>query len=64
MQPRAALVVSVARGLVISGGLTLILPVVAGGNALWLTMPITELLVALYSASALRRYTLTLPEVQ
>ena len=63
MKPRAALVVSVARGLVISGGLILILPALAGGNALWLTMPITELLVALYSASALRRYTLTLPEV-
>lgn len=64
MKPKAAFVVSVARGLVISGSLILVLPRIAGGNALWLTMPITELLVALYSASALRRYTLTLPEVQ
>lgn len=64
MKPKAAFVVSVARGLVISGSLLLVLPRIAGGNALWLTMPITELLVALYSASALRRYTLTLPEVQ
>ena len=64
MKPKAAFVVSVARGLVISGSLILVLPRIAGGNALWLTMPITEILVALYSASALRRYTLTLPEVQ
>ena len=64
MKPKAAFVVSVARGLVISGSLILALPRIAGGNALWLTMPITELLVALYSASALRRYTLTLPEAQ
>ena len=64
MKPKAAFVVSVARGLVISGSLILVLPRIAGGNALWLTMPITELLVALYSASALRRYTLTLPAVQ
>lgn len=62
MKPRAAFVVSVARGLVISGSLILILPVLAGGDALWWTMPITELLVMLYSASALRRYTLRLPE--
>ena len=64
MKPKAAFVVSVARGLVISGSLILVLPRIAGGNALWLTMPITELLVALYSASDLRRYTLTLSEVQ
>ena len=62
MKPKAAFIVSVARGLIISGGLILILPVLAGGNALWLTMPITELLVMLYSAYALRNYTKALPE--
>lgn len=64
MKPKAAFIVSVARGLVISGSLILILPVVGGGNALWWTMPITELIVMLYSASALRRYTKALSEVQ
>ncbi len=36
MKPRAAFVVSVARGLVISGVLILLLPVLAGAEALWL----------------------------
>ena len=42
MKPKAAFVVSVARGLVISGVLILLLPVLAGAEALWLAMPITE----------------------
>jgi len=62
MKPKAAFIVSVARGLVISGGLILVLPRIAGGNALWLAMPITELLVMVYAASALRQYTRALPE--
>ena len=57
MRPRAAFVVSVARGLVISGALILILPAVAGADSLWLAMPITELLTAVYAAAAIRRYT-------
>ena len=46
MKPKAAFIVSVARGLVISGILILILPVLFGADALWFAMPITELLVA------------------
>ncbi len=57
MQPRAAFIVSVARGLVISGVLILLLPVLTGPASLWLAMPITELLTALYTAAAIRRYT-------
>ena len=57
MQPRAAFIVSVARGLVISGVLILLLPAAAGAEALWFAMPVTELLTALYTAAALRRYT-------
>ena len=45
MKPKAAFVVSVARGLVISGILILLLPVVVSADALWLAMPVTELLV-------------------
>ena len=62
MKPKAAFIVSVARGLVISGGLILVLPRIAGGDALWLAMPITELLVMVYAASAILRYTKALPE--
>ena len=42
--------VSVARGLVISGILILLLPILAGANALWFAMPITKFLVAIYAA--------------
>ena len=62
MKPRAAFVVSVARGLVISGILIMLLPVMVGADAIWLAMPITELLVMFYAAGAMRRYTAELPE--
>ena len=63
MRPRIAFTVSVARGLVISGALILAQPVLAGADAIWLSMPITELAVALYAVAAMRRCTLALPEV-
>ena len=62
LQPRAAFVVSVARGLVISGALILVLPALLGASALWLAMPITELLVTLYVVQAIRKYTGALAE--
>ena len=58
----AAFVVSVARGLVISGVLILLLPALCGADALWFAMPVTELLVAVYAAAAIRGYTRALPE--
>lgn len=60
MKPRAAFVVSVVRGLVISGVLILLLPVLAGAEALWLAMPITEVLVMVYAAAVMRSYTAAL----
>lgn len=57
MQPKAAFTVSVARGLVISGILILLLPAWMGAKSVWLSMPITELLVAVYAASAIKKYT-------
>ena len=57
MKPKAAFVVSLARGLVISGTLILLLPKLAGASSLWLAMPITELLVMLYAATTMRKYT-------
>ncbi len=55
MQPKAAFVVSVARGLVISGILILLLPRLVGAEFLWFAMPITELLTAMYAARTMRR---------
>ena len=57
MKPKAAFVVSVARGLVISGILILLPPVVAGKTSLWLAMPITELIVMIYVVTMIRKYT-------
>ena len=38
------------------------LPVLAGAGSIWFAMPITELAVTFYAVSAMRRYTLALPE--
>lgn len=50
-------IVSVARGLVISGILILLLPALVSASAIWFAMPITELLTAVYAVTAMRRYT-------
>lgn len=55
MQPGVSFVISVARGLVVSGGLILLLPALASGSAVWLAMPITELAVAGYVAWQMKR---------
>lgn len=55
----AALAV-VARGLVLSGILILILPALRR-EALWLAMPITETLTAVYAVMAMRSCTNDLP---
>ena len=57
MRPKTSFVVSVSRGAVISGILIFILPAVAGANAIWFAMPITELLVAIYVTMKMAQYT-------
>lgn len=57
MQPKAAFVVSVGRGLVISGILIRLLPVIAGADSLWWAMPITECLVMIYAVCAMKKHT-------
>lgn len=61
MRPTASFIVSVARGAVISGILILLLPALAGPDSIWLAMPITELIVAVYVAVMMARYTKDLP---
>lgn len=57
LKPDAAFFVSVARGLVISGALILLLPAVLGPASIWWAMPVTERL----AAAAMRRATRALP---
>lgn len=63
LEPAAAFVVSIARGALISGLLILLLPAAAGADALWLAMPITELVVAAYAAAKMAACTRRLPEL-
>ena len=60
MKPTAAFLISVARGLVLSGILFL-LPIIAGANAIWFAMPITELIIAIFVIALIIRYTKQLP---
>lgn len=62
MKPKDSFLVSVARGAVLSGILIYLLPVIAGADAIWFAMPITELLVAIYVAVKMSQYTKELSE--
>ncbi len=57
MKPKAAFIVSVARGLAVSGILIMLLPALVSADALWFAMPVTELLVMLYAAVTIRSFT-------
>ena len=57
MKPKTAFVVSILRGLIISGILILLLPVVSGANSIWFAMPLTEFAVAIYVVCMIARYT-------
>lgn len=59
MKPATSFIVSVSRGAVISGILICLLPAVAGADAIWFSMPITELIVAIYVAVKMKQYTLS-----
>lgn len=62
MKPKASFVVSVARGLVISGALIFVLPLILDPASIWFAMPITELIVAVYALAAMKKYTGILPD--
>lgn len=57
MKARTAFLVSIARGVVISGVLLYLLPAFCGAGALWMTMPITEFAVGIYAAVMIKKYT-------
>ena len=57
MKPTTSFIVSVARDAVISGILIILLPAVAPAELIWFAMPITELIVAVFVAAMMVRYT-------
>lgn len=60
LKPGVSFIISVGRGLVISGVLLYALPVIAGANAIWFVMLITEMAVTIYAAAHMRRETFIL----
>lgn len=56
IKPKTAFVVSVMRGLVISGALIILLPLISP-SAIWLSMPVTEVLTMIYVVIQMRKYT-------
>ncbi|MDO5540340.1 MAG: MATE family efflux transporter [Eubacteriales bacterium] len=62
MKPTTSFIVSVSRGALISGILIHILPAMAGANAIWFSMPLTELVVAIYVIMMMSKYTKQLSE--
>ncbi len=45
-----SMTVSVSRGILLSGALIIVLPLVFGGDSVWWAMPVTELLVAVFAS--------------
>lgn len=64
MLPRAALIVSLARGIVLCGILVFLLPVLFGAELLWWVMPITELAVAMYCGFCILKSNNKLGQIQ
>lgn len=56
MKPSVAFIISVARGVLISGLLIMLLPLIKP-NLIWFAMPITEAIVAIYAIYMIRYYT-------
>lgn len=63
MKPGASFLVSVLRGLILSGLLIFLLPAAAGADALWLAMPVTELITAVIVVSFMVRFNRSLNRI-
>lgn len=48
MQPKISMIASLGRGIVISGLMILILPVIAGADAIWFAMLTTEIIILVF----------------
>ncbi|WP_092244701.1 hypothetical protein [Lacrimispora sphenoides] len=57
MKPGSSFFISVARSLVVSGGLIYLLPVMFGAESIWMAMPVTELVIAVIVVIMIYGYT-------
>lgn len=61
MQSKTSFIISVLRGFVISGILSIVLPQFVLANAIWFAMPITELLISIFVVVQMCKFTKELP---
>ena len=55
LRPKDSFIVSIARGLLVSGLLIFALPALFAPEAIWWAMPLTELVTSVYAAYAMRK---------
>lgn len=56
LKPKASFIVSVSRGVIISGILISLLPLIRA-DSIWLAMPVTEAITGIYAIYNIRKYT-------
>lgn len=62
MKPKTSFAVSVLRGVVISGMLIILLPLIAPADFIWFAMPITELVTFIGVTVFMKKYTVSLTD--
>ncbi|ONI44158.1 multidrug transporter MatE [Candidatus Epulonipiscioides gigas] len=55
LKANIAFIIAISRGLIISGGLILVLPMVFSAQSIWMTMPLTELIVFIFTVIVIRK---------
>lgn len=53
LRPGTSIIISVSRGIVISGALIMLLPLIFGSNSVWFAMPIAEAATAVYVTASI-----------
>lgn len=61
LKPTTAFIISISRGMFLSGFFIFFLPMCFGAKSLWFAMPLTELVIAVYVVYHMRKYTNALP---
>jgi len=62
LKPAASFCLSLARGIVLSGILIMVLPLIFGATSLWAAMPVTEVVVAIVVVILMVKFTKNLDE--
>ena len=54
MKANYAFIISVCRGVIISGALIVVLPMIFAPSAIWMAMPITEAVVFIFAVVSIK----------